>query len=126
MDEPKLIEFENAKRFTPSTQYKCPQCGGVPLRDDWPPNYGGGSVREENGIVISESGGNVKHVCVPCRISFIVSWWEKYVGDESTRGHQMHDIKPLIERDGFLLTPKDAWQYEYKDKHGVWPQECYL
>lgn len=118
----KLREGVNFKRSLPS-KYKCPQCGNSTLRDEGSPNYGGGVVIGRR----SENSGTIKHVCEPCKIAFLVHWWRiaDYATDFHEEGESISNISPLVERDGYLLTPLDVQDYEYFDKHGVWETRIY-
>ena len=117
-----LREFANGGRFNRSV-FKCPQCGGETLQDDWPPNYTHGSGSSDH----YESWGHVKCVCLSCRIAFVMDYSNKWSNDIDQREHleQAHNIAPLIERDGVLLTPHDVKREEYKEKHGEYPRESY-
>lgn len=112
---------EAGTRFPPS-RHKCPQCGGATLADNWPPNYGGGaSMYLGDGNVVHTFYGSQKCVCLVCKIAFVHSYrmdGGEYQGDA-------HNITPLVERDGFLLTPHDVWREDYKVEHGEYPREAY-
>ncbi len=108
---------EVGTRFPPS-RHACPQCGGVTLADNWPPNYGGGS----GGGGIWKSWGGQKCICLACRIHFEHSYYDK---TGQPREEHIHNITPLVERDGYLLTPHDVWREEEKIKTGSYPQEAY-
>ena len=116
-----LKDWENAAevrtRFPPS-RHACPQCGGATLADNWPPNYGGGM----SGGGINKSWGSQKCICMACRIHFVHS--------ESTETGQSpqasdHAIVPLVEHDGYLLTPHDVRREEEKERTGEYPVERY-
>lgn len=142
---PDLLRFDNFERF-PKSHTPCPECGGETLRDEWPPNYGGGSLNQYQSI----SGSNIKHICLHCRIHFMVHVYEHQSMDGNpitvelpdlfvittktldannrllgVVGYSISSIRPLVERDGKLLTPHDVVRYEYHDKHGIWPIESY-
>lgn len=128
-EEIKLREWINANRFLCSP-YTCPQCDGEAYEDRWPPNYGGGSSSfdMDGGLGESESeyGGSIKHVCKNCRISFVVSTYEKRKGCKVVEHKENYsNIKPLVEKDGIWLTPNDVRREEYKDEHGEYPVEAY-
>lgn len=124
----KLKDWKNAAkagtRFPPS-RFKCPQCNEPALEDTWPPNYWGGSGSFGQDAEFNRSGCS-KCVCVPCKISFVVSVREQYKGTEKVLDEQKpYDVKPLVERDGFLLTTHDVWREDYKAEHGEYPYEAY-
>ena len=130
-EELKLKEWSSAGKGVPyrfyKSTHKCPQCGGETLVDNWPPNYGGGNASYgPNTDYTSEYGADIKHVCVKCRISFSVYEAKKYINNNLVgEKNDVHDIEVLVEKDGYLLTPHDVWQEEYKDKHGQYPPEAY-
>lgn len=114
------------ERFTPS-KYQCPQCGQLVLNDNWPPDYwsGNGSFSMA-GEGVMEVKGSQKCVCLPCKIAFRVFIREVWRGDSVQNSEMGHsEIVPLVERDGFLLTPHDVWREGYKAEHGAYPQEVY-
>lgn len=123
-----LLDWANADevgtRF-PRSIYDCPQCKGATLRDDWPPNYGGGSTAMSTDSFISKSGGTIKHVCLNCKVAFSVSWWRNIENNKRDEGHSYHDIEPLVEMNGKWLTPNDVYKEEYKKEHGKYPVEAY-
>lgn len=128
MSDIQLKEMGNWGRFSRSLHH-CPQCDKVALCDNWPPNYGGasGSISLSGGdFFSSESGATIKHVCKSCRIAFVISTYEKTTSGQvvETRA-DAHNIVPLVEQDGFWLTPHDVWREEYKQKHGEYPAESY-
>lgn len=129
----KLKDWANADkvgtRFPPSKQL-CPSCGQPALEDTWPPDYGGGCVGPHG----SESYGSMKFVCVPCRVAFRASYRERrrhvddgtYWGkEEIEREVTLSETVPLVEMDGFLLTPHDVWREDVKKRTGKYPQEAY-
>lgn len=133
--EPRLKEWDNADevghRFRPSV-YACPQCGGATLADDWPPNYFQGGAYTVAGQFIDESSGAIKHVCLHCRIAFIVTWKRKstisgLVGDEPKveKEHACTNIEPLVVDGEWLLTPHDVWREQFRKANGKYPHEVY-
>ena len=133
MNDLKLKEWENAaeghRRFIESRQL-CPHCQQPALEDNWPPNYGGGS----SGGGFSTMSGFQKFICVSCRIAFIISYMIKteHIDDGTFMGHDKIEEKitvsehvPLIEKDGYLLTPHDVWREKIKAETGHYPSEAY-
>lgn len=132
-----LKNWSNANRFLES-RFECPQCGEGALEDAWPPNYWGGNSsfgpEDEGGESENFTMSGMKHICEKCKISFEVHYYEKTRYE--VKGHlsgwkpietkmDYAKIAPLEERDGFLLTPHDVWQEEYKEKHGEYKTEVY-
>ncbi len=124
----RLNEFSNTNRFTLSDQ-ACPGCFKPALRDDWPPNYGGGAFTS-GGTGYNE--GTVKYVCTECKIAFAIRERSDYSRDPITQrpltaeSRTLIYSKPLIEReDGVWLTPHDVTQEEYKKTHGHYREESY-
>src|SRR3990167_10589468 len=116
----KLKDWANATeggtRFPPS-KFNCPQCGRRALQDDWPPNYvgGAGSFDLATGEIMYESGGNIKCVCLDCRIAFVIHEFRRTQGArEITANETVHDILPLVESGDYLLTPHDVYLEQYK------------
>jgi len=131
--EPRLKEFaysDTGPRFRKPIwlDVKCPQCGAEVLEDTSPPNYWQGETTTENGIYIdvSFSLGGIKYVCERCRIAFKVGYYRKTMdGTLVEEKKESYDIVPLVEKDGWLLTPHDVWREKYKQKHGQYPHEVY-
>ena len=111
-----LIDFENGGRFR-WAGVKCPLCGQEALADEWPPNYCGCAMRinYEKGTSSIREWGALKCVCVPCRVAFSIHW------EESRQDVKYSETVPLVEKNGKLLTPFDAWCEEYKEEHGEYP-----
>src|SRR5258708_27106960 len=63
--EGRLVEIADVQRFVPTDRYTCPQCGGPVLRDNWPPNYSGGTMNRAR----TEAQGGIKKVLFPCRFA---------------------------------------------------------
>jgi hypothetical protein len=61
-----------------------------------------------------------------CEIAFVV-WYDRTTKDGVLTKNDggVREIVPLVEKDGFLLTPHDVWQEEYKKEHGEYPVEAY-
>lgn len=118
---PKLVESGNSQRFAPTERYRCPQCGGPVLQDTWPPNRSGGVMTP----VRTEAYGSIKHVCLTCRIAFKVKWVHRFERGKTQDRFDIADVVPLVERDGYLLTPHDVQRFKYFDEHGVWPKEAF-
>lgn len=126
-----LKDWENASeagtRFPPS-KFHCPQCGKWALQDNWPPNYGGGSGYFDlaTGGMVYESGGNIKCVCLDCRIAFVVHVFRRTQGVQEIEAVEtVHDVVPLVESGDYLLTPHDVYRENYKAEHGGYPGESY-
>lgn len=128
-----LKDWENKEeagtRFPPLSQV-CPHCGEKLLEDTWPPNYCSGS----GGGHGWESSGSVKAVCTQCKLFFLIYWKEshKHSDDGTLLGYDVVEREqefvkelPLIERDGYWLTPHDVSREEYRDKHGEYRKEVY-
>jgi len=126
MDELKLKNFSNWDRF-PESKQLCPECKQHALYDNWPPDYGGGS----SGGDISKSWGSSKFVCIRCKIAFRVSFktTTRHTDDGTFAGRHETETEisisktvPLVEKDGYLLTPHDVYREDYKEKNGEYPQ----
>ena len=73
-----------------------------------------------------ESGGNIKCVCLDCRIAFVIHEFRRTQGArEITATETVHDILPLVESGDYLLTPHDVYLEQYKAEHGEYPRESY-
>ncbi len=134
----KLKDWDNADetgtRF-PKSKQLCPGCNQSCLMDTWPPDYGStnGAIMEGGGSW-AKSTGSQKFVCVPCKIAFRVFYMEetRRIDDGTHRGKRevtreinVSETIPLVEKDGYLLTPHDVWIEEYKDEYGEYPTERY-
>ena len=133
MDELKLKNFTNWNRFPISTQV-CPECKQHALYDSWPPDYGGGADYSGGAGAVSKSWGSSKFVCIPCKIAFRISFKKttKHIDDGTFIGKSETETEisvsktvPLVEKDGFLLTPHDVFMEEYKEKNGEYPQVAF-
>ena len=133
MAKPKLKDWLNADevgtRF-PRSKQLCPKCGQPCQEDRWPPDYW---TSTGDGTVF-ESSGSQKFVCTPCRIAFRVLEYKKrsHIDDGTFMGREdvyrkltVSEITDLVEKDGFLLTPHDAWREEYRTQNGKYPVEAY-
>jgi hypothetical protein len=119
-----LLDWGNADEVGSRWQvsdFICPQCRMYALEDTWPPNYSHGMY----GMDISEVSGNVKHVCIFCSIAFEINYHRKTERGKTLETNAAFNVTPLVERNGFLLTPHDVWRYEEHDKTGKWPHEAY-
>jgi len=118
----KLRHFTNFNRF-PVSKHNCPRCGGPSYKDEWPPNYWqSGSYTDENKQYHHYSGGTIKHICTTCKIHFLVHHSEI----DGIKEISCSNIVPLVEKDGYLLTPRDVAQEEYKAEHGEYFPESYI
>jgi hypothetical protein len=107
---------ESLPRFVPS-RWACPQCGQPAFQDEIPPNYSQCSA----GANKYHASGSIKHVCDTCKIAFTVQWWEVDEGNGREKNHVYGGIVPLVERDGFYLTPHDVFMETEKVKMGKYP-----
>jgi len=121
-------------RFPKSSQL-CPKCKQPTLEDTWPPNYCGGGTVFDGSNRQNISYGSKKFICLPCKISFVVSYSEttEYIDDGTFLGNRKTDRNlacsepvALVERDGYLLTSHDVCREEYKQKHGDYPTDAYM
>src|SRR5258708_29261452 len=115
--EGRPVEFADFQRFVATNRYTCPQCGGPVLRDNWPPNYSGGTMTPAR----TEVQGSIKHVCLPCRIAFKVKWGHHFEKGQAHAHFDIAGITALVERGEHLLTPHDVARFKYFDDYGGWP-----
>lgn len=125
MTELKLKDWSNkdkvGTRF-PQSDTKCPLCKKNTLGDLWPPNYGSCSSAFDNVHVETSQ----KFVCVDCKIAFRV-FYKKEIKDDKViiDETKYSEVIPLVEQDGYLLTPHDVYRENYKKENGEYPSESY-
>jgi len=123
--ELKLKDWTNkdkvGTRF-PQSQTKCPLCNQNALEDKWPPDYGSGATGGE----FSRFEGSQKYICLNCKVAFRVSYKKETKNGEIIVDETKYsETVPLIEQDGYLLTPHDVWRENYKKENGEYPKEIY-
>ena len=123
-----LRDWTNAKkmgtRFPPS-EFRCPDCNGKLLQDNWPPNYGGGGGGGggADGQWFYWSNSSVKCVCLACHTAVRVS-----IATSSNAPSRIEysERVPLVQGDdGIWLTPHDVWREKWKAENGEYPSESY-
>lgn len=115
---------QTSTRF-PRSEFECPDCDQPLLKDNWPPNYGGGSAGGggTSGRSFWSTSYSQKCVCLSCKTAVRVSVRDS---SSSPRTVEFSERVPLVQHaDGTWLTPHDVWRETYKIEHGEYPIESY-
>lgn len=120
-------------RFREVRGVECPQCNrkGNILIDNWPPNYGSGSLTVGVGQSRSVDQQTVKYICCDCQTAFtqhrkqIIEYRNGTLALDMVETHTVSKTPMRQMPDGVWLTPHDVVMEIHFLQKGFYPMEAY-